>query len=107
MKMNKDRALLGAAVAGMIGASFTLGMGGAGRALADDAAPAAKPAKGSVHCFGVNSCGGKGACATASNDCSGKNSCKGKGWMAMSKKECKAKGGHVEHNKKKTDAAKS
>lgn len=48
-----------------------------------------------VHCQGVNSCKGKGACNSASNSCAGKNSCKGKGWVELSEKECKAKGGTV------------
>jgi len=48
-----------------------------------------------VHCEGVNSCKGKGACSSASNSCKGQNSCKGKGWIEMTEKKCKAKGGTV------------
>ena len=48
-----------------------------------------------VHCQGVNSCKGKGACNSASNSCAGQNSCKGKGWIELSEKDCKAKGGAV------------
>ncbi len=48
-----------------------------------------------VHCAGVNDCGGKGGCKSATNDCKGKNGCKGKGWVSMSEKECTKKGGTV------------
>jgi hypothetical protein len=48
-----------------------------------------------VHCQGVNSCKGQGACNSASNSCAGKNSCKGKGWIELSAKDCKAKRGTV------------
>jgi hypothetical protein len=46
-----------------------------------------------VHCYGVNSCKGKGSCKTADSSCKGKNSCKGKGVVEMSKKKCAKKGG--------------
>lgn len=54
--------------------------------------PAAYAAKheGKVHCEGVNSCKGTGACQTATNACKGQNSCKGKGWVEMTKAECDA-----------------
>ncbi|MCG6860961.1 MAG: hypothetical protein LJE70_06745 [Chromatiaceae bacterium] len=48
-----------------------------------------------VHCYGVNSCKGSGACKTAENACAGKNSCKGKGWVEMTKAECDEKGGEA------------
>ncbi len=48
-----------------------------------------------VHCYGVNSCKGTTACATAGNACKGQNSCKGAGWLPMSQAECDAKGGKV------------
>ncbi len=53
-----------------------------------------------IHCGGVNSCKGTGACAGKDNACAGKNTCKGKGWMEMSKAECKEKGGKVMKAKK-------
>lgn len=59
-------------------------------ASADDKGKEAK-----VHCGGINSCKGKGACAGASNGCSGKNGCKGKGWVEATTKECKDKKGTV------------
>lgn len=70
----------------------------AAAALFLSGAPLAASAKDTakVHCEGVNSCKGKGACNSANNGCKGQNSCKGKGWIEMSEKECKAKGGKVE-----------
>jgi hypothetical protein len=60
---------------------------------ADDKA-AGKDAK--VKCVGVNSCKGKGACASAANGCSGQNGCKGKGWVEVaSEKACKDQKGTV------------
>jgi hypothetical protein len=52
-----------------------------------------------VHCAGVNSCKGQGACAGAKHDCAGKNGCKGQGWVEMSAADCKAKGGTVSESK--------
>ncbi len=43
-----------------------------------------------VHCEGVNSCKGTGACKSANNDCKGHNSCKGKGFVELTKAECDA-----------------
>ena len=63
---------------------------------ADDKTKEAK-----VHCGGINSCKGKGACAGASNGCSGKNACKGKGWTEATAKECKDKKGTVMADKDK------
>jgi len=51
-------------------------------------------------CRGLNTCKGKGACKTASNDCKGKNACAGQGKCASAKahschkaNECKGQGG--------------
>jgi hypothetical protein len=56
----------------------------------------ASAAEGTVHCYGINACSGKGACATATNACAGHNSCKGQGWLpTKSAEECEAKGGTV------------
>ena len=49
-----------------------------------------------VHCSGVNSCKGQGACGGAGHACAGKNTCKGQGWVEMSKDDCMKKGGKVE-----------
>lgn len=48
-----------------------------------------------VHCSGINSCKGQGACKTAENACKGQNSCKGHGFLPVKASECKAKGGKV------------
>lgn len=57
---------------------------------------AAKTGMKSVHCMGINTCKGQGACQTASSGCKGQNSCKGQGWLpAKSKAACEAQGGTV------------
>ena len=48
-----------------------------------------------VHCMGINSCKGKGACKSATSSCKGMNDCKGKGWVESTEKECKAKKGTI------------
>jgi len=49
-----------------------------------------------VHCAGINSCKGTGACAGPNNSCKGQNGCKGQGWSATkTEKECTDKGGKV------------
>jgi hypothetical protein len=75
--------------AALAGAAVALALSGA-------AAPALAKKASSVHCSGINSCKGTGACKTASNACKGQNSCKGQGWVeAKSQKACEAKGGSV------------
>ena len=49
-----------------------------------------------VRCHGVNSCKGRGSCATANNQCAGQNSCRGKGVLEMSRSACEAEGGTAE-----------
>ncbi len=52
-----------------------------------------------VHCSGINSCKGTGACGGAGHSCAGKNECKGKGWVnTSSAEECTKKGGKVVAN---------
>lgn len=75
--MDKKKILVGAAVAGILGAS---GM------IAGATAAYAEEAKG--HCVGANSCKGKSACHTATNDCASQNSCKGKGYIETTKADC-------------------
>jgi hypothetical protein len=78
---NTSKALMTAAVAGILTASTATIAAPAHTADAD----AAK----NGHCVGANSCKGKGACKQASqNDCKGKNGCKGKGFVEMTKTEC-------------------
>jgi len=49
----------------------------------------------SVHCYGVNKCGGHNDCKTANNSCKGQASCKGKGFVKLSKHACSEIGGTV------------
>jgi hypothetical protein len=65
-------------------------------------APVEKPATAStvektdkVHCAGINSCAGKGACKSENNACAGKNGCGGQGWVEVTDDDCKAKNGKV------------
>ncbi|MES2935088.1 MAG: hypothetical protein V4805_16545 [Pseudomonadota bacterium] len=46
-----------------------------------------------VKCVGINSCRGKGACATATNACKGHNSCSGKGYVRTTAAACLDLGG--------------
>ena len=84
--MDRNRRLVGAAVAAAAAALFVAGT--PSTAFAADAVK--------VKCYGANACKGKAECKTAMNECKGQNACKGKGWVSMSEKDCKAKGGKVE-----------
>jgi hypothetical protein len=56
----------------------------------------AQAKKAPVHCMGINSCKGHGACKSAKNACKGQNSCKGMGWLPeKSATACKKLGGTV------------
>ena len=76
--------IIATAVAGMFGCT-------------SEQKPAAEmPSAGAaVHCAGVNTCKGQGACGGADHSCKGQNGCKGKGWVEMSEADCMAKGGTV------------
>jgi len=76
---NRNRALLGAAVAGIVGAAAM-------------AQPALAAKEKNVPCYGVNACKGHGSCK-GSNDCKGKNGCKTQGWVPMPESSCEAIGG--------------
>ena len=83
--MNVKNAVIASAVASMFLTGAALAKGKSDKKMADK-----------VKCSGINSCGGHGACKSASNECAGKNSCKGKGWVeAKSEKDCKDQGGTV------------
>jgi hypothetical protein len=83
-------------VKGLVLASAVGALFASGQARAETKTlPKPKELTKEVHCAGVNSCSGKGSCASASNGCAGQNSCKGKGWVPASAQECKAKGGKV------------
>lgn len=55
--------------------------------------PENKVSTGDISCWGINSCKGQTACATAFNSCTGQNSCKGRGFIYVPAKECSRKGG--------------
>lgn len=48
-----------------------------------------------MHCYGINSCKGTSACATATNECKGRNSCKGVGFVEKTSAECLKAGGSL------------
>jgi uncharacterized membrane protein len=78
MNMTGKKALLGAAVAGIMGAALA-------------SAPASAKEKGgagAAKCWGVNKCGGHAHSCMGKGSCAGKNSCKGQGWLAMPKESC-------------------
>ncbi len=89
MDKKKNKALLSAAVAGLMGAALM-------------AVPAAaKKAPKLVHCYGVNKCKGHASCMGKGHMCAGKNSCKGQGWLAMPAKSCEnIEGGSLKPVKK-------
>lgn len=86
--MNKKMMILGAAAAGILGASTASAGNPTGKG-----APADTKAAVMGECTGVNSCKGKGECGGSGHECAGKNACKGQGWMKMSEKDCVAKKG--------------
>ncbi len=49
--------------------------------------------EGQIACWGINSCKGTTACATAFNACAGQNDCRGRGYLYVTAQECEAKGG--------------
>lgn len=101
MNKTQSKMVLGAAVAGILGAAVS--------------APAVAEQKGKkmevVPCYGVNKCGGHGACNGKTHSCAGKNSCKGQGWLYMPKESCEnLEGGSLtpaEKGTKKEKAGKS
>jgi len=71
--MNRNRRLVGAAVAT---AAAMLFVAGGGVATAADDGGAVK-----VKCYGANACKGQAECKTSMNACKGHNACKGKGFV--------------------------
>src|SRR5687767_10418392 len=103
--MKKTKAMLAAAVAGILGAATApvqakempkekkasdgahkcSGAGCGGMKVASAGG------SDSVSCWGVNKCSGTGKCGgPEGNSCAGTNSCKGKGWLPMPKDSCLA-----------------
>ena len=79
--MNRNRRLVGAAVAT---AAAMLFVAGGGVATAADNSGAVK-----VKCYGANACIGQAECKTSMNACKGHNACKGKGFVTTdSEKAC-------------------
>lgn len=88
-----SKALLGAAVAGILSAGFA----------SADPIPAEKlKCTELVPCYGVNACKAHGSCSSATHGCQGQNSCKGTGWLPMPKDSCTA----IEGSLKPTAASK-
>jgi hypothetical protein len=79
--MNRNRRLVGAAVAT---AAAMLFVTGGGAATAADNGGTVK-----VKCYGANACKGQAECKTSMNECKGHNACKGKGFVTTdSEKAC-------------------
>jgi len=76
--MDRNRRLVGAAIAAAAAALFAAGTPGI---AADDGAV-------KVKCYGANACKGQSDCKTAASSCKGHNACKGKGFVTMSEKAC-------------------
>jgi len=84
--MNKNRVVLGMAVATAAAGLFLAGAPG----MAADDGGAVK-----VKCYGANACKGHAECKTSMNSCKGQNSCKGKGFVTMTEKACVEKLGRT------------
>ncbi len=79
--------LLGAAVAGLLGAATT---------AKADPIPKEKLKKMSVvACYGVNTCKALGQCSGENHGCAAQNECRGQGWVAVPEKACTAIGGSL------------
>ncbi len=80
MMEKRNKALLGAAVAGILGGVVAMSSYAADK----------KVAKSEVeHCYGINSCKATGQCGGKGHGCAGKNDCKGMGWINVEKGHCK------------------
>ena len=109
--MTKSKALLAAAVAGILGAAGTAVQAGEmpkDKKASDGAHKCGAKAKcggakgaDSVNCYGVNKCKGTGKCGGEGTSCAGTNSCKGMGWLPMPKDSCLAIDGGSTGPKKK------
>jgi uncharacterized membrane protein len=95
----KNKTLLAAAIAGVIGAAGSVHAHEMGK----DGGKKDMGKKGPelVSCYGVNSCSGKGKCGNGMGaSCAGTNKCKGQGWLPMPKESCLAiEGGSLEPKK--------
>ncbi len=75
--MKTSNALLGAAIAGLLGAS-----------IASTSFAADKKKVETEKCYGINKCGGHGKCGGAGHACAGQNKCSGQGWIEVIKGTC-------------------
>jgi uncharacterized membrane protein len=57
--------------------------------------------EGKVHCYGVNTCKGTGACGGKGHSCAGQNACKGQGFLELEKDACLKQGGRLTPDEKK------
>ena len=88
--MNKNKWLLGAAVAGILGAGLAQSAD-AKKAAAKKDEPKTSTETASdelVPCYGINKCSGHGKCGQESHACAGMNACKGQGWIKVPKDTC-------------------
>lgn len=76
--MDRNRRIVGAAIAAAAAALFVAGTPGI----------AAEDNSVKVRCYGANSCKGQAECKTSMNSCKGHNACKGKGFVSMTEKAC-------------------
>ena len=79
--------LLGAAVAGLLGAMAT--------AKAEPIPKDKLKKMAVVPCYGVNTCKATGQCSGENHACAGQNDCRGQGWVAVPEKACAAIGGSL------------
>ena len=75
--MKKSNMLMGAAIAGLLGATM------ASNVMAADAKKAD-----TEKCYGINACKGHGKCGQAGHACAGQNACGGQGWIDVIKGTC-------------------
>lgn len=77
--------LLGAAVAGLLGAATP--------AKADPIPKEKLKKMAVVPCYGVNTCKALGQCSGENHGCATQNECRGQGWVAVPKEACVSIGG--------------
>ena len=85
MGVNKQQALLAAAVACLVAAAGSASFSKQAQAAGDK-----------VPCYGINKCKGMGDCGGKDHSCAGKNECSGKGSIMLDKDTClKIQGGRL------------
>jgi len=78
MDVKSHRALLSAAVAGLVAAVGSLWVG-----------PSAQAQEGeTVHCYGINKCKGSGDCGGKGHACAGQNGCQGQAFLDLAEDDC-------------------